>query len=261
MKATAYTAIIGAYDTLKKQPRTGDEFVAYFSGKARRASPWKIVKSQLDLGRNVLTAKWYKMMPHRLFPGSDYTLWMDGSVKMTAGLGIVELAERYMKDADILLFKHHKRTCLYDEAIEVISQKLDKNTIVYEQVFDYTRDGYPVNNGLVEATVLLRRNNKAVNEFNELWWQEVNRYSVRDQISFNYLAQKTGIKIAYFPGTIGDNANELFRKYPHKGRPKILDTRFVKQAAVLIDRAEGRIGSAIRKKTPNVYSFLKKYHR
>ena len=215
MNTIVYTAITGGYDDLKRQPETGDEFIAFVDdGIHKKITPWKIRDPERCCSNAVLTAKWHKMMPHVIFPDCDYSLWIDGSVTMEGNTTVAQLVEKYMQDADMVLFDHYKRNCLYDEACECINKGLGDKEAIYRQVSTYTQEGYPPNNGLVEATVILRKRNKTVNAFDEAWWEEVCRHSVCDQISFNFVAQKMGMRIDYFPGTIHDNI--LFKKHLHK---------------------------------------------
>ena len=231
MKTVVYTAITGRYDKLKKGPATGDEFIAFVdSGIKREVPPWKIVTCDVTFHRPVLTAKWYKMMPHKLFPDCDYSLWVDGSVEMREERTVARLVEEYMGDGEIVLFRHNIRNCIYEEAWECIKKGLDDKSTIYRQVSKYTREGYPSNAGLAEATVLLRKHNRAVNSFNEAWWEEICNHSVRDQISFNFLSQKMGIKVNYFPGTI--HGNDLFKKHRHRKKYGKEDWEWLKRVFV-----------------------------
>ena len=178
MKTVLYTAIIGSYDTLKRAPETGDTFIAFIDGKTKKVvRPWEIVRPSFSFHTSMLTAKWFKMMPHRLFPDCEYSLWVDGSVEIIRKETVAQLVAKYMQDADIVLFKHRKRNCIYDEAWECIRKRRDNKAIIYQQVNKYTQDNYPSNNGLAEATILLRRHTPKVNAFNEAWWEEVCNYS------------------------------------------------------------------------------------
>ena len=238
MKTIVYTAIMGGYDYLRKQPRTGDDFKAFVDSHIKHAvKPWRIEKKDFSFATDLFTAKWYKMMPHRLFPDCDYSLWMDGNVMMRQSNTVAWLVRKYMAaDADIVVFRHLMRNCIYDEASEIITRGMCAKESIYQQVSRYTQEGYPSNYGLTELPVILRRNSKKVNSFNEAWWEEICNYSKRDQISFNYIAHKTGIKINYFPGTIGNNNNFLFRKYLHKCSLQERAYYIVNKALPQIDR-------------------------
>ena len=53
-----------------------------------------------------------------------------------------------------------------------------------------------------------KHNKKDCIELMEKWWNEINNYSHRDQLSFNYIVWKLGIKIKYYSkGTLNDYFN------------------------------------------------------
>ena len=69
-------------------------------------------------------------------------------------------------------------------------QHKDDPDIMRKQVDRYMQAGYPEHHGLVETTVLLRWHTPRVAEFNAAWWTELTNGSLRDQLSFNYVAWK-----------------------------------------------------------------------
>jgi hypothetical protein len=214
MKTVAYTAILGGYDSLKNQPTIADDFVAFGDAKTKPQWPWQLRPSRVKFPNLTLAARWHKMMSHKLFPDCEVSLWVDGCVEIIGKDTVEQMAEKYLIDADVALFKHQARTCIYDEAWECIKKKRGNRDLIYQQIYQYTQDGYLPNQGLAETPVILRRHSEAVKALNEAWWRELSTYSSRDQISFNYLVHKMGIKVRYFPGTIQDN--ELFKKHLHR---------------------------------------------
>jgi hypothetical protein len=57
-----------------------------------------------------------------------------------------------------------------------------------------------------------------VRAFNELWWDEIQRGSKRDQLSSAYVARRVGLKVGIFPGSLrNDRAdyNWLFEISDH----------------------------------------------
>merc|ERR1712216_1085902 len=51
--------------------------------------------------------------------------------------------------------------------------------------------------------------------FNELWWAELRDASVRDQVSFPFVAWRVGASVAALPGTIRDGSALALRPSPH----------------------------------------------
>lgn len=196
-KIVAYTAITGTYDLLKeRQAAAGIKFIAFLE-KAYQSDIWDVrslIPHCEDSNRN---AKIYKIMPHLYFPDVEYSVWIDGSIIVKAPLD--KIIQKEMGDADLLIHQHPLRRCAYEEAQKCIQLQKDDPAIIEKQILRYKREGYPVNNGLVEAGVIIRRHNERVQKFNEAWWEEIQNNSKRDQISFNYIANKVGLKFKYFP--------------------------------------------------------------
>lgn len=47
----------------------------------------------------------------------------------------------------------------------------------------------------------MRRNTEKIREFNKIWWEQIQKFSIRDQISSPYVSWKTKTFINTFPGT------------------------------------------------------------
>lgn len=209
-----YTAITRNYDHLKEQPlKPGVDFVAFLeSPVVSKTWQYRAVHNEFsDSNRN---AKIHKILSHRYFPDKLYSLWIDGSVTLDFPFSLERLIEIYLTDCDLAVFKHPERNCIYQEANVCIQRRLDDPDVIRQQIQRYTREGYPSNVGLVEATVLLRRHTEKVIEFNEAWWEEICKGSKRDQISFNYVARKLNLKYRYFPGNLRQK-NYLFVRDAH----------------------------------------------
>lgn len=171
---TVYTAINGGYE----KPR-GDIRVFYDSEKDKFIQP-------------VMNAKIYKVLPHR-FLKCDRSVWIDGNIHP---LENDETIASMLGDADIALFRHPQRNCVYQEANPAKERVPDKyKELIFQQIEDYKNEGFPEGFGLWECLMIIRRHNEATRELNERWWAEICRYSQRDQLSFPYVLWKMGDKI------------------------------------------------------------------
>ncbi len=209
-----YTAIAGDYDMLKDQPKKDVDFFAFLEHETN-SKTWKFKQVHNEFEDPNRNAKIHKVMPHIFFPDKQYSLWIDGSVKILFPFELDKLIQMYLSDADMALFKHPDRNCIYQEADVCIKRNLDDPDIIKKQIERYSKSKYLGNLGLVEATVILRRHTSEIKIFNEAWWEEIRNGSRRDQISFNYVANKLGIKFNYFPENLRKN-NHLFKRYNHK---------------------------------------------
>ncbi len=204
-----YTAITNGYDSLKEPPPIWQgqaDFVAFLES-APAVTNWStrpICRQFKDPCRN---AKIHKILPHRYFSDAEYSLWIDGSILVRTPLPLMHLVEKFLKESDIALFKHRWRNCIYAEAVACLRGKADSPAVIDTQMQKYCDEGYPPNNGLVECGVILRRHSKKIQQFNEAWYAEICDNSRRDQLSFNYVAHKMGIKMAHFPGTLSNSTH------------------------------------------------------
>lgn len=217
-KIAVYTAISNVtnnYDSLKEQKKHGDaiEYVAFLE-EMESSKTWEFRKMHEEFQDPNRNAKIHKILSHRFFPEKEYTLWVDGSVKMVFPFSVKRLVDIYLQDCDMAVFKHSERSCIYEEANVCIQRKLDDENTIRKQIRRYASEGYPSNIGLAECTVILRRHSPKVVEFNEAWWDEIKNGSKRDQLSFNYVARKTMMEIRFFPGNIRQN-NYLFQRLSH----------------------------------------------
>jgi len=197
-----YTAITANKDTVRNC--NFDIEKVLFTDTDLTSSTWEVKKISSDEENAVRRAKVYKVCPHLFF--NDDTFWIDGNVelKMTPSFFMKILLE---KDKDMILFNHPQRTSSFVEAEAVIKGGLDNREIVEKQVQRYKDEGFD-GEGLSWGGFIVRRNNEKVKEFNECWWQEIKKGSVRDQISLPYAVWKTKIKVEYLQITeanFGDN--------------------------------------------------------
>jgi len=153
----------------------------------------------------VMNAKIYKVLSHKYFD-SPFTIYLDGNIFLKVNPDV--LVSELLKGADMALFKHPWRDCIYKEHEHAKNRVLNEfKTLMDDQVNNYRREGMPVNFGLGECGMLIRRNNAATAEFNERWWAEICRYTNRDQMSFPYVLWKmTGkIKVNFINGNVREH--------------------------------------------------------
>lgn len=158
----------------------------------------------------VMNAKIYKVLAHKYF-SSEFTIYVDGNILLNAPPS--KLLAEMLQDADMALFKHPFRNCLYQEHGPAKQRVLPVfRPLMDEQVLNYRHEGMPADFGLGECGMLIRRNNAATAEFNERWWAEICRYTNRDQMSFPYVLwkMKDRIKVKFIPGNV---RNHPYFKY------------------------------------------------
>ncbi len=217
-KIVVYTAIYGNYDDLKEPSMKleGCDLVC-FTDNERISSRFFDVRVHppiySDPARNSCV---FRLLPHRFFPEYEYSLWIDGAGIFKTG-NIRALIDKYLRDQNMAVFHHSTRDCLYDEAEMCIANKRDDPLIIRKQIEKYKQEQYPRHNGLVTTGAILRRHmSPDVIRVDEECWAEIEKFSRRPEISFNYVAWKNDFKYATFDGIVWDN--QYFRFAAHKHR-------------------------------------------
>ncbi|KAK9010622.1 hypothetical protein V6N11_043502 [Hibiscus sabdariffa] len=155
---------------------------------------WRIViVRNLPFVDQRLNGKIPKMLPHRLFPHAKYSIWVDSKSQFRRDpLGVVE-ALLWRRNSVLAISEHGARSSVYDEAKAVVHKHKATPEEVEVQMTQYRKDGLPEDkrfNGkkaLNEASVIVRKHTPLTNMFMCLWFNEVVRFTSRDQLSFPYV--------------------------------------------------------------------------
>ncbi|CAN6561791.1 unnamed protein product [Malus baccata var. baccata] len=155
---------------------------------------WRVVVvKDLPFSDQRLNGKIPKMLPHRLFPHAKYSIWVDSKSQFRRDpLGVLE-ALLWRSNSVLAISEHGARSSVYDEAKAVVKKNKAKPEEVEVQLTQYRHDGLPEDkrfNGkkaLSEASVIVREHTPLTNMFMCLWFNEVVRFTSRDQLSFPYV--------------------------------------------------------------------------
>lgn len=190
-KIVVYTVIVGDYDYLKDPEYIMEncDYVCFTNNRRLESEIWKIVyieNSELD------PTRWnrkYKILPHRYLSQYQWSIYVDGNVRLIGNLR--EYVQNESKGSPMLCLRHSTRESLYDEAEECIKFHKDNEEVIRKQIEGYKREGYKADNGLTVNNILVRKHMEPdVIELMEAWWSEVEKKSCRDQLSFRYVCWK-----------------------------------------------------------------------
>ncbi len=197
-----YSAVVGHYDKTS-QPQVIDPRFDYilFSNdiKERQIGVWQVrpIPYHNDIPTRI--ARWVKTHPEELLPEYQYSLWIDANV-LICGPTLYERSLALQAEGVLVSSMwHHQRNCIYDEAVEVMCAQREHELPVYQWVRILKKEHYPQRNGLFETNVLFRAHrHNSVREMDALWWNCIDNYSRRDQLSFCYALWKKGVECAFF---------------------------------------------------------------
>ncbi|XP_009132681.1 uncharacterized protein LOC103857257 [Brassica rapa] len=155
---------------------------------------WRVVVvKDLPFMDQRLNGKIPKMLSHRLFPEAKYSIWVDSKSQFRRDpLGVLD-ALLWRTNSVLAISEHGARGSVYDEAKAVVRKHKATPEEVQVQINQYRRDKLPEDkrfNGkkaLSEASVIVREHTPLTNLFMCLWFNEVVRYTSRDQLSFPYV--------------------------------------------------------------------------
>ncbi|MGA2775011.1 MAG: glycosyltransferase domain-containing protein [Candidatus Omnitrophota bacterium] len=217
VKVVVYTAIFGDKDRLREVRKfPGIDYICFTDDETLTSKTWKIEKIKGTHRDPRMNAKIYKILPHHFFQNYEYSLWVDGT--HTPIVDIRFLIHKFLNKEDIAVFSHPRRRCVYEEMEVCIRYNKDDAEVIRKQEEKLRSENYPENNGLATCTVILRKHNvPKVREAMEDWWREINRYSIRDQLSFNYIAYRNNLNYAVI--LPGDVYNNHFFEYIEHLRP------------------------------------------
>ena len=214
MRILIYSAEFGDYETELRQPIPPSMRQGVMYNYHRFDEKYSTIRFGLWHHREPLaTSKEFCLKPqfrarfHKIDPlgllhdeqTADFTIWVDASMTLLADpFDLVQL----LGDADLMTFMHRHRTTVEEEGEAVIKIKGQNPDTIRKQIAFQKQAGYDNYIPLPETGLLIRRVCKRVRRFNEIWWNQIKIFSVRDQMGFGFSAWKSGIKIKFFPGHV-----------------------------------------------------------
>ena len=207
-KKVVYTCISGDYDNLR-EPKVIDPDFDYicFTDQNIHSNVWSIrpIPESLSEYSQVKRQRAMKTMPHLFLPEYELSVWVDANVEIRGSINDY-IAENEISQENGFFFvgKHPDRDCIYDEVQACVKYKKDIYENMEPQVESYREEGFPEHFGLPQTTILFRYHNLAdCKRLCEAWFDEIKKYSHRDQLSFTYVCWKLGIdNIVYLPSSI-----------------------------------------------------------
>jgi hypothetical protein len=204
MRVCVFTAIYGGYDDLLQPVKqtVPCDFVCFTDAPwPRRVGAWRVVRSDILPGAEPRRrAKYFKVLSHHVFKKGwlgwwrryDAVIWVDGCLRIKDP-GFAAAFAGHIGAHGLAMFVHPDRDCIYDELPEAAAQRKCWGLPLAEQVAAYRAEGYPAHNGLMACTLIARDpRSDAVARINEAWWAEIERWSVRDQLSLPVVLWRLG---------------------------------------------------------------------
>ncbi|MBQ8891803.1 MAG: DUF616 domain-containing protein [Bacilli bacterium] len=221
-KICVYTCITGKYDDLKeiKNIESNIDYYCFTNNKKIKSNTWKVVYIEDSNLSDVLLARKIKILGHPTINQKyDIFVWLDAAVEFRRK--ITDFVSAFLKTNDVFVgFKHGLRTSI-DEEMNACLRFRKENIDRINRLREFYKDEkYDYSNGLIESTVLIKKMDDAkVQETMMLWFNIVEKYSHRDQLSFNYCIFKTGLNVRWINEKVFNN--EWFKWHEHSENKNI----------------------------------------
>jgi hypothetical protein len=190
--------------------------------KERTARPAGRRAAWIDANRS---AKRYKLTPGAV-TDRDHVIWIDANMEVTAP-SFAREALASVRDG-IALYRHPRRACIYEEAEASLGAESQDGKYeglpIREQVERYRADGHPEQGGLYACGVLAwDTTDPRARALGRDWLEEIERWTVQDQLSFPVVTRQLGIEPGIFPGELLEErygspdfiGNRWLRIWPH----------------------------------------------
>lgn len=152
-----------------------------------------IVKANVCAPNPRYAAKVFKVLSHRFLSNCDTSIWIDANIDISGDIShIIEKFEQ--QRCPLSVFEHDKRNHLIEEAEACSRLAKDCSTVIQKQVEQY-RSIDTESLGLYQGRIIIRKPCSVIVSFEELWWNEIAKYSIRDQISLPVAIYSSGASV------------------------------------------------------------------
>jgi len=203
-KFVLYTAVFGKMGNFRTHELSipnVDRFC--FTDLDIKSRFYQIKKMNLEPLSSIMSQRWVKIcIPDEIFDNYEYSVYVDLKHPIKIDFNYLVSCLDSQSDFATRLHRYKRRICIYNEGKVCIEKGKGNEADILKQLDFYRSEGYPIDNGLYATFIIFRRHTKRTKELSRLWWEQLERYSHRDQISLPYVAWKHGMKISVCKRTI-----------------------------------------------------------
>ena len=219
-----YTAIIDNYDKFIMPEYISDEwdYVLFTDLDIPDDHVFDVRRPDYCNENPARIVRYLKSNPHKFFPEYDYCVWIDANI-LIKGPHLEKTVEDCVNRNVLFMGCPHpeNRENMYQELAACISRKKDNPNILMEQVMRYHKEGFPVESPILAGGLSVRRHNDPqVVAFDELWWNEIENGSCRDQISLMYALWRQGFEYEIFSNLQNIRKHNDYCLFPHSKKYK-----------------------------------------
>lgn len=155
-------------------------------------------------------ARLCKVLPHCVVPGYEYYIWHDATHDVIADPTDIIAVSQITSERPLALFRHQRWRSPYDEAVQILRRGLDEPALVNAQMSYYKACKMPFSTPVYETPVVVRRLCERCRMVDFMWWEQICRFSSRDQLSVPFVLWSAGVSCTEMEGSAMNNP--LIRK-------------------------------------------------
>ncbi len=206
-KRVVYTCLFGFSETFMDRSTVDDgitDYICFTDDKTLTSKNWRFIYVDTREYGPQKTSKLIKTRPHLFLGGYESSLYIDNTVRINVE---PDQIWSYLSDeTPFVMYKHPFWDCPYKETDAVIQAGYANRDLLSAQISTYESEGLPQNVGLYHGGVLLRKHHdERVQFIDDKWFQEIQKYTYRDQVALSYLVWKLPFRLGFFPGSATDD--------------------------------------------------------
>lgn len=215
MKICVYTCITGSYDKVNeikfKEPNI--DYYLFTNNKKIKSNTWEVVYLDSELSDQLLSRE-IKILGHKIIDKYDVSVYIDGNIILKKKISEF-LKDVMSKNDKYVAFKHSERNSIAEEMEACIEYKKEKPDKIEKLKEFYKKENFKDDIGLAENTIHVKRHHDpTVKKTMKIWYNMVENYSGRDQLSLMYAISKTKLKVKWIDKSVWDN--EWFANKKHQ---------------------------------------------
>lgn len=216
-KKLLYTVVVGSYDHLNEIPAKlpNWEYICYTDNSDLTSGSWDVRLLENEQGLDpVRLSRHYKINNHLIDEPYDISVYIDANIRIRGNLDTF-IAHALVPDKPFSILLHPFLFSLKEELELCIDGKKDNAALLRAQHDHYLAEGYRDQFPHINARMMIRKSgDDTIRKFMETWFDQLQNWSKRDQMSFNYaLSLFPQVKPAYIPYWI---FRSYFKKMDHQ---------------------------------------------
>lgn len=191
-----------------------------------------------DIEAGTRLSRFAKILPHRVLPDYDKSLYIDANLEIRGTLG--PLFDQ-LENAPAVFYEHPEdRYDVYAEAEACIAHKKDDAELLQQHVQRYRDLGFPGRSktearSIPAGMLILRRHDQRdVQEAMEVWWEEYVSGARRDQLSLAYALWQAGLSHTLLKGNVRSNEFVQWHRHSAQTASRDLAKEYTAASAIIL---------------------------